>query len=107
MRVQLVLAALVSLAAAFYYPSISDDQASQTYEQAGYNRNGRYLWVNESNTASYYSMVVNTTTLAIAGFYLGTIGLGMYSLWNDAANTVAKHKLAKGHSIEKYKMAIC
>ena len=96
MRVQLVLAALVSLATAFYYPSISDDQdQSKNHQEQDYNRQQRYLWINQSNTSPYYSLVMNVTTLAIGALYYGSIGLGMWSVLNDASNTVAKHKALK------------
>ena len=96
MRVQLVLGALVSLATAFYYPSISDDQdQSKNHQEQDYNRQSRYLWINQSNTSPYYSLVMNATTLALGALYYGSIGLGMWSVLNEASNTVAKHKALK------------
>ena len=38
---------------------------------------------------------MNVTTLAIGALYYGSIGLGMWSVLNDASNTVAKHKALK------------
>jgi hypothetical protein len=38
--------------------------------------------------------VVNATTLAVASFYFGSIALGVLSVFNDAAISVAKHKRA-------------
>jgi len=39
--------------------------------------------------------VVNATTLAVASFYFGSIALGVLSVLNDAAISVAKHKRAR------------
>ncbi len=50
---------------------------------------GRYLWYNLTTP------VINATTLAVHLFYAGSIGLGLLSILNDAASTVAKHKARK------------
>ena len=94
MRVQLVLAALVSLATAFYYPSISDDQ-DHSQNHHDYNRQGRYLWINQSNTSPYYSLVMNMTTIAIGMLTYGSVGLGLWSVLAEADNALAKKKALK------------
>ena len=77
-----------------YIGSLADRTTTHEQQQQQ-NRHGRYLWVNESNANPFYSMVFNATTVAIGAFYFGSIGLGIYSVLNEAANSVAKHKKAK------------
>ena len=98
MKFQLVLAALVGLVAgASFYPPISSvDQPSLPHpsssKQAEFNdilsRQRRFLSVDNVT-------VVNATTMAVTSFYFGSIALGVLSVLNDAALSVAKHKRAR------------
>jgi len=103
MKFQLVLATLVGLVAGTsFYPPISlvDQQPSSQPPQpqssdslqAEFNdmlsRQRRFLRVDNVT-------VVNATTLAVASFYFGSIALGVLSVLNDAAISVAKHKRAR------------
>ena len=111
MKFQLVLAALVGLvASASFYPPISsadlaDHQAIGQDGQAGQqpaqspaqmfksgsefndilSRHPRYLRVDNVT-------VVNATSMAYGAFMFGSIALGVLSVLNDAALSVAKHK---------------
>ena len=100
MKFQLVLAALVGLVAgASFYPPISSvDQQPPSLphpsssKQAEFNdilsRQRRFLSVDNVT-------VVNATTMAVTSFYFGSIALGVLSVLNDAALSVAKHKRAR------------
>ena len=110
MKFQLVLAALVGLvASASFYPPISsadladhaigqDGQAGQQPAQSPaqmfksgsefndiLSRQPRYLRVDNVT-------VVNATSMAYGAFMFGSIALGVLSVLNDAALSVAKHK---------------
>jgi hypothetical protein len=107
MKFQLVLAALVGLvASASFYPPISSadlaDQAigqkpaharmspAQMFESGSefndiLSRHPRYLRVDNVT-------VVNATSMAYGAFMFGSIALGVLSVLNDAALSVAKHK---------------
>jgi hypothetical protein len=117
MKFQLVLAALVGLvaSASFYPPISSADLADHAIGQHGQNgqqpahaharrslskaqmfesgsefndilsRQPRYLRVDNVT-------VVNATSMAYGAFMFGSIALGVLSVLNDAALSVAKHK---------------
>lgn len=112
MKFQLVLAALVGLvASASFYPPISsadltDHAIGQDGQQVAHarrslspaqmfesgsefndilSRHPRYLRVDNVT-------VVNATSMAYGAFMFGSIALGVLSVLNDAALSVAKHK---------------
>ena len=111
MKFQLVLAALVGLvaSASFYPPISSADLADHAIGQDGQvaharrslspaqmfesgsefndilSRHPRYLRVDNVT-------VVNATSMAYGAFMFGSIALGVLSVLNDAALSVAKHK---------------
>ena len=106
MKFQLVLAALVGLVAgASFYPPISSlDQhdsmsPAQMFESGSefndmLSRQRRYLRVDNVT-------VVNGTSLAYGAFMFGSIALGVLSVLNDAAQSVAKHKRARRKKLRK------
>jgi hypothetical protein len=91
-----MLAFVVGLAKAasfYHYPPISsgpNQQVQDTSHEFNRNGHGRYLFVN-----STYTPVINATTIAVTAFYFGSIGLGILSVFNDAANAVARHRAKK------------
>ena len=98
---QLALLIVVGLVAGtIFYPSISlvgQKPSELLHPQASdsvlnpfndlLSRQRRFLQVDNTT-------VVNATTLAVASFYFGSIVLGVLSVFNDAAISVAKHKRA-------------
>jgi hypothetical protein len=81
---------VLAKAASYHYPSISSHGRPDPEDLTGLDRNGhgRYLFVNSEP-------VINATTIAITALYVGSLGLGVLSVFNEAANTVAKHRAKK------------